>query len=131
MGQAAHCSGTGPATGTDGCDSGSLPIGTPVEVNRRHKPRTLAYNSWPTMQARTASSADTCAYNDMALIRLDPADVTGRTHRYPVGRTGRAPPRAERIGVTVYSYGNSELRGGVTKLSPKRGMVVRAGRAGT
>ena len=28
-------------------------------------------------------------------------------------------------GSTVYSYGNSELRGGVTKLSPKRGVVVQ------
>jgi hypothetical protein len=32
LGQAAHCSGTGGATETDGCDSGSLPLGTPVEV---------------------------------------------------------------------------------------------------
>ena len=30
IGQAAHCSGTGTATETDGCDSGSLPTGTPV-----------------------------------------------------------------------------------------------------
>ncbi len=28
-------------------------------------------------------------------------------------------------GSTVYSYGNSELRGGVTKLSPKQGVVVQ------
>ena len=33
VGQAAHCSGTGAATDTDGCDSGSLPIGTSVEVS--------------------------------------------------------------------------------------------------
>ena len=32
IGQAAHCSGTGGNTETDGCTSGSLPIGTPVEV---------------------------------------------------------------------------------------------------
>ena len=29
-------------------------------------------------------------------------------------------------GSTVYSYGNSELRGGVTKLSPKQGTVVQS-----
>jgi hypothetical protein len=29
------------------------------------------------------------------------------------------------VGATVYSYGNSELRGGVTKLSPKQGVVVQ------
>ena len=33
IGQAAHCSGTGGQTETNGCDSGSLPIGTPVEVD--------------------------------------------------------------------------------------------------
>ena len=32
LGQAAHCSGTGTATETNGCDSGSLPIGTPVDI---------------------------------------------------------------------------------------------------
>ena len=30
LGQAAHCSSTGGQTSTDGCDTGSLPIGTPV-----------------------------------------------------------------------------------------------------
>ena len=29
------------------------------------------------------------------------------------------------LGSTVYSYGNSELRGGITKLSPKQGIVVQ------
>ena len=33
------------------------------------------------------------------------------------------PPAA--LGSTVYSYGNSSLRGGVTKLSPKQGIVVQ------
>ena len=28
-------------------------------------------------------------------------------------------------GSTVYSYGNSELRGGVTELSPKQGVVIQ------
>ena len=31
IGQAAHCSGTGAATDTNGCDSGSLPLGTQAE----------------------------------------------------------------------------------------------------
>ena len=29
------------------------------------------------------------------------------------------------LGATVYSYGNSSLRGGVTKLSPKQGVVIQ------
>src|SRR3954451_19164522 len=50
LGQAAHCSGTGQATDTDGCTSGSLPLGTPVEVTGATRPGALAYNSWLTMQ---------------------------------------------------------------------------------
>ena len=39
------------------------------------RPGTLAYNSWLAMQAKGETNADTCAYNDLALIRIDPADV--------------------------------------------------------
>ena len=74
IGQAAHCSGTGTATETDGCDSGSLPLGTPVEVDGASQPGTLVYNSWLTMQAKGETDPDTCAYNDFALVRLNPAD---------------------------------------------------------
>ena len=35
----------------------------------------LAYNSWLTMQSRGETDENTCAFNDLALIRLDPADV--------------------------------------------------------
>ena len=48
LGQAAHCSGTGGATETNGCDSGSLPLGTPVDIGGS-KPGTMVYNSWLTM----------------------------------------------------------------------------------
>src|SRR6266508_377666 len=41
LGQAAHCSGTGGNTETNGCTSGSLPIGTPVEVTGAAHPGTL------------------------------------------------------------------------------------------
>jgi hypothetical protein len=125
LGQAAHCSGTGAATETDGCDSGSLPIGTPVDVTGASHPGVLAYNSWLTMQSKGEADADTCAFNDLALIRLDPADVAKVNPSVPqlggptgIGAWGPA-------GSTVYSYGNSELRGGVTALSPKQGLVVQ------
>ncbi len=75
LGQAAHCSGTGSATDTDGCTSASLPVGTPVEIDGASRPGTLAYNSWITMQAKGETNADTCAYNDLALVKIDPADV--------------------------------------------------------
>jgi hypothetical protein len=125
LGQAAHCSGTGAATETDGCDSASLPLGTPVEIDGAAHPGTLVYNSWLSMQANGETDADTCAFNDLALIRIDPADVGSVNPSVPgfggptgVGSWGGA-------GSTVYTYGNSSLRGGVTALSPKQGLVVQ------
>jgi hypothetical protein len=125
LGQAAHCSGTGGQTETDGCTSGSLPLGTPVEVTGASRPGTLVYNSWLAMQANGESNPDTCAFNDLALIRIDPADVGKVNPSVPgfggptgVGSVGET-------GSTVYSYGNSSLRGGITKLSPKQGIVVQ------
>jgi hypothetical protein len=125
LGQAAHCSGTGAATDTNGCNSASLPIGTPVDVTGASRPGTLVYNSWLTMQSKGETDADTCAFNDLALIKLDPADVGNVNPSVPglggptgVGAWGGA-------GSTVYTYGNSELRGGVTALSPKQGVVVQ------
>ena len=126
VGQAAHCSGTGGNTATDGCTSGSLPIGTKVDVTGASKQGTLVYNSWLTMQGLHEGDADTCAYNDLALVQLDPSDVAKVNPSVPGfgGPTGvaEAPTNA---GDTVYTYGNSELRGGVTKLSPKQGVVVQ------
>lgn len=124
LGQAAHCSGTGGQTETDGCTSGSLPVGTPVEVSGATKPGHLAYNSWLTMQANGEKDPNTCAYNDLALIRLDSADIGTVNPSVPGfgGPTGVGSVGG--LGSTVYSYGNSELRGGITKLSPKQGIVI-------
>jgi len=125
LGQAAHCSGTGGQTETDGCTSASLPLGTPVEISGASRPGTLVYSSWLTMQADGETDANTCAYNDLALVKLDPVDVAEVNPSIPgfggptgVGSAGGA-------GSTVYSYGNSELRGGIAKLSPKQGVVVQ------
>jgi hypothetical protein len=124
LGQAAHCAGTGAATETDGCASRSLPVGTPVEVAGATRPGTLAYSSWLTMQAGNESNPNACAYNDLALVRIAPADV-GRVNPSVPGFGGPAGVGAAGgLGSAVYSYGNSELRGGVTKLSPKRGVIV-------
>jgi hypothetical protein len=130
LGQAAHCSGTGGQTETDGCSSGSLPLGTAVEVKGASKPGTLAYNSWLAMQAKGEADPDTCAYNDLALIKLDPADV-GQVNPSVPGFGGPiGVGAAGGLGATVYSYGNSSLRGGVTKLSPRQGVVIQNEGAG-
>src|SRR6476646_12270277 len=44
IGQAAHCSGTGGSTDTDGCSSATLPIGTEVSVQGASKPGVMVYN---------------------------------------------------------------------------------------
>jgi hypothetical protein len=124
IGQAAHCSGTGAATDTNGCDAGSLPLGTPVEVDGASRPGTLAYSSWIAMQAAGESDANTCDYNDFALVRLDPADHGKVNPSIPFwgGPTGVIGTTAQ--GAKVLSYGNSSLRGGVTQLSPKEGVSL-------
>lgn len=126
LGQAAHCSGTGGETETDGCTSASLPLGTAVEVKGASKPGTLAYDSWLQMQQRGETDPDVCAFNDLALVRLSPADVGSVNPSVPgfggptgVGKVGGR-------GSTVFSYGNSELRGGIAKLSPKEGIVIQS-----
>lgn len=125
LGQAAHCAGTGEATETDGCTSGSLPIGTPVEVDGASRPGTLAYSSWLKMQAQGETNEDVCAYNDFSLIRLDPADVGKVNPSVPGfgGPTGVGTVNG--TGDTVYSYGNSSLRAGVEQLRPKQGVVIQ------
>jgi hypothetical protein len=126
LGQAAHCAGTGGQTETDGCSSGSLPLGTPVEVTGASKPGRLAYSSWLTMQANGETDPDACAFNDFALIEIDPADVDKVNPSVPRfgGPTGVGSVGG--LGSTVYSYGNSSLRAGITQLSPKQGVLVQS-----
>jgi hypothetical protein len=121
IGQAAHCSGTGGSTATNGCNSGSLPNGTPVQVTGASKPGTMVYNSWLTMQAKGESNPDICQYNDLALVKLDPSDVAKVNPSIPHWGGPNAVGATTALRDKVYSYGNSELRGGITQLSPKEG----------
>jgi hypothetical protein len=133
LGQAAHCSSTGSSTETNGCSTRSLPIGTPIYagelvnggVQNGTLIGTLAYNSWITMQAKGETDVHTCAYNDLALIKIDASQVVHVNPTVPFwgGPDGLAPAvsaQAER----VFSYGNSILRGGVSALSPKTGVSL-------
>lgn len=123
LGQAAHCSGTGEPTETDGCTSRSLPLGTPVEVDGAPAPGRLVYNSWLAMQAAGEQDPDACRYNDFALVELPAGTTVDPSVPFfggPTGidRDGTAP------GDRVLSYGNSGLRGGVALLSPKQGISI-------
>src|SRR3954451_13548937 len=78
VGYAAHCAGTGAATDTDGCSTQSLPLGTKVDFveggslvssGTRVGGGTLVYSSWLAMQQAGTTDANTCAYNDLALVK--------------------------------------------------------------
>ncbi|WP_341926586.1 hypothetical protein [Nocardioides psychrotolerans] len=134
LGQAAHCASTGEATDTDGCLADSLPLGTRVTFNRGGSllsageqvgAGTLVYSSWLTMQGRGESDADTCAYNDFALVKINAGDVADVNPSIPfwggpvgVNQAGTA------AGDRVYSFGNSGIRFGIEQLSPKTGISL-------
>ncbi|MGH3972708.1 MAG: serine protease [Pseudonocardiaceae bacterium] len=125
LGQAAHCAGTGAATETGGCTSESKPLGTPVTISGASKPGTLVYSSWITMVEREETDSNACAFNDFALVKIDPADRGKVNPSVPFfgGPTGIATT-APAAGDRVLTYGNSPLRGGITQLSPKTGISI-------
>lgn len=123
IGQAAHCAGLGGSDDIDGCTSGSQPLGTAVSVDGADKPGKLAYSSWLTMQARGETDPDTCAFNDFALVKLDPSDVGSVDPSVP-GFGGPTGVGGAGVGSTIFSYGNSSLRQGITPLNPKQGLVA-------
>ena len=131
VGYAAHCAGQGAATDTNGCDTTSLPLGTKVTFNEGGSlvdegtqvgTGTLAYSSWLTMQKNGEKNANACAYNDLALVKVDAADVSKVNPSVPFwgGPTG-IDTNGTAAGDRVYTYGNSSLRAGVEALSPHTG----------
>jgi hypothetical protein len=136
VGYAAHCAGTGAATDTNGCDATSLPLGTRVTFARGGSlvsegtavgEGTLAFSSWLTMQQRGETDENTCAYNDLALVRVDADDVSKVNPSIPFwGGPVAVNTDGSAAGDRVYSFGNSSLRGGVEQLSPKTGISLGA-----
>lgn len=136
VGYAAHCAGTGGATETNGCDSGSLPLGTKVDFveggslagdGTKVGSGTLAYSSWLTMQQRNEQNQNTCDFNDLALVKVDAADVGKVNPSVPhFGGPVALNTDESAQGEQVYSYGNSSLRGGAEELSPKQGISLGA-----
>jgi hypothetical protein len=125
VGQAAHCSGTGLNSVGDGCTSPSLPLGTAVGIPGARRPGRIAYSSWLTMQSVHEADSNTCQYNDLALVELDPADVGSVNPSIPIwggpvgistGGTSESDP--------VYGYGHSELAMGLSLLGSKQGVSL-------
>jgi len=80
------------------------------------------YSSWLSMKEIGTTDENTCAYNDFALVKVDP-EYTGDVNPSipfwggPVGIDSDGTEAGE----NVYSYGNSSLRAGIEQLSPKQG----------
>jgi hypothetical protein len=134
VGYAAHCAGLGEATDTNGCSSPSLPLGTKVTFNEGGSlvdegtqvgSGTLVYSSWLTEKQLGTTDANTCAYNDLALVKVDAPDVGKVNPSIPFwgGPTG-IDTDGTAAGDRVYTYGNSSLRAGVAVLSPHTGISV-------
>lgn len=114
LGEAAHCAET--TKRHSGCDSGSLPLGTPVQFTKEGAAGELghgwlAYSSWLTMQKVHEKDPATCLFNDFALIRVagKPRDFVNPTMPHWGGPDGLA--HATLMGTErVYSVGKSSLR---------------------
>ena len=124
IGSAAHCTTQGGATDVNGCTTPSLPLGTPITIQGASRPGTLAYHSWRLMQAVGETDPNACRYNDLALIRIDPADVGKVNPSVPHWGGPVALGRGTTLLERVYSYGNSSLRLGLTLLGPKTGLSL-------
>jgi hypothetical protein len=134
LGYAAHCAGTGSSTDTNGCQTDSVPLGSRVDLSDDGNllsegtivgHGTLAYSSWITEHQLGTSNANTCAYNDLALVRIDAGDVSKVNPSVPFwgGPTG-IDNDGTAAGDRVWTYGNSSLRAGVSPLSPHTGISL-------
>jgi hypothetical protein len=133
-GYAAHCAGKGESTDTNGCNVDSVPLGTRVTFTNDGNLAsegtavghgTLAYSSWITEHQLGATDANTCAYNDLALVKIDAGDVGKVNPSIPFwgGPTG-IDTDGTKAGDRVWTYGNSSLRAGISLLSPHTGISL-------
>jgi hypothetical protein len=130
IGTAAHCFSTSGNTVTNGCQATSKPLGSTMNVEGASQSARLVYSSWVWMKDNHESDAGACAYNDLAILALDPADYEKvspamKTYGGPVGIVSTLS-----TGQKVLTYGNSGSRPSDSGLSPKEGWVVSSDASG-
>ena len=125
LGQAAHCSGTGSATDTNGCTQRLAAD----RHARRHRRQQARHHGLQLVADHAVQGRDrrrhlrrTTTSRWSRSIRPTSASVNPSIPFWG-GPTG-VSSGGTAAGDTVLSYGNSELRGGVTQLSPKQGKSV-------
>lgn len=116
IGSAAHCTGRGEPTDTNGCITKSRPLGSEVEIEDVAT-ATLVYSSWIAMQKVDEQNFNACRYNDFALLELDPADHDKVNPTIPFwygpdGASSSSPTFSE-----VYAFGNSFLKFGISPMT--------------
>lgn len=133
-GMAAHCAGaaTNTDTNTNGCTSGSLPLGTTVHFYQGVKGGTslagiiglgggsngtrigsgvLRYSSWIAMKRARTTDANTCAYNDFALVEVNSAYLKQVNPTVPTFGGPTTLGGLPGVGAWIYTVGNSSKRG--------------------
>jgi len=136
LGYAAHCATV--VTNATYCNSPALPYGTPVtfadDSIAKQTPGTilghgtLAYSSAAELQANGITDVNTCEYNDLALVKVDAADVAKVNPSVPFwGGPVGLDTDGTQMGDKVYTYGNSSIRAGVDQLSPHTGYSLGTG----
>jgi hypothetical protein len=134
VGYAAHCAGKGSSTDTNGCSTASVPLGTKVDFTNDGNLAsegtivghgTLAYSSWITEHRLGTTNANACAYNDLALVKVNAVDRAKVNPSVPFwgGPTG-IDTNGTAAGDQVFTYGNSSLRAGASPLSPHTGISL-------
>jgi hypothetical protein len=133
LGQSAHCAQLGESA-SNGCRAESRPLGTKVTFNKGGSSSgagevvgtgTLAYSSWLTMRRRDEKDQATCAYNDFALVKVDPKYVGEVNPSVPLwGGPDGLNTAGTHDGETVHGYGNSSVRAGDRRLSPQTGVAI-------
>jgi hypothetical protein len=111
-----------------------VPLGTPVDFTNDGNLAsegtivghgTLAYSSWITEHALGTTDANTCAYNDLALVKVNAADVSKVNPSVPFwGGPNGIDTDGTKAGDRVWTFGNSSLRGGAAPLSPHTGISL-------
>ena len=134
VGYAAHCAGLGAATDTNGCLTKSVPLGTTVRFAEGATALTagttlgygkLVYSSWITMRELGEQRPDPCAYNDLALVRLNATAVKSVNPSVPFwGGPVSIDTDGTAAGARIYTYGDSSLRAGTSVLGPKLGVSL-------
>ena len=135
VGYAAHCAGTGAATDTNGCDAGSLPLGTRVDFTdggslvsegTRVGGGTLAYSSWLTMQQRGETRREHLRLQRLRAgqgrrrRRRQGQPVASRSGAARSASTPTAPPPATRSTPTA----TPACAAASPQLSPKQGVSL-------